>query len=981
MPDLLTSTSAYKPFRYPWAYEAWLLQQQVHWIPEEVPLHDDVSDWQKNITPSEKNLLTQIFRFFTQCYDGETEVLTPSGWCRFDQLPQGVPVAQVNDDHTTDFVTPLRYTKSPYVGPMYHWRDGLHRLDLLVTPHHKMTYRNFNIRVNDHRWQSTSAESFVPYQGMKIYRTAEKTTGLTELSLQDRLRIAFQADGYGPTGDGSRMGAPVYHFGFKKHRKIMRLENILLDLCAVYSTRRDDKDHTWFCIQPNIVMDKNFAWVDLDKVSSTWCRAFLDELYQWDGRLSVDAQGNGWFNYTNTNKAAADKVCAIATLAGYSFHFSPGIQPSNPTHNPVHKLSWTMYQDDGVDGQSIRRNSETIPFSGMVYCVTVPSGRILVRRNGCVAVCGNSDVEVNNCYMHFYTQIFKPTEVLMMLTAFSNMECFDRQTELLTGDGWKPVDHLAISDKVAQYDLLTNAISFIHPDRVVSYPYQGMMHHYQSRFTDICVTPNHELIIGNLRTGIVSKVKSLDNVGKRKYIYPTTGRRAMFSVDISAIDRLKIAVAADGVICTNYPSLIENKQYAVTIKLSKSGKIDLLLNIFTLLDMTPDWRPMQSGGYAVTFVMPGTDDITALKSLDFIHLETCTSERATIYLHEILNWDRVCATENRKYFYSNNKAAADKVQALAVLTGTSAILDNDRARRKARLSGGSTTTNAQPRYLVTISDRMWRTYPQRVEVPYNDEVFCVSVPTQNLVSRRNGRVAITGNTVHIAAYSHLLDTVGMPESEYSAFMQYKEMKDKYDYMQTFSVSSKHEIAKTMAGFGAFTEGLQLFASFAILLNFPRFGKMKGMGQIITWSVRDETLHCLSIIRLFHTFIDENPEIWTEQLRSEITEICRTIVNHEDAFIDLAFEQGPIEGLTPEEVKAYIRYIADRRLVQLNLPPIYDFEKNPLPWLDEMLNAIEHANFFENRATEYSRAATKGSWEDAFESRVFSTTMSHDDTLT
>ena len=95
------------------------------------------------------------------------------------------------------------------------------------------------------------------------------------------------------------------------------------------------------------------------------------------------------------------------------------------------------------------------------------------------------------------------------------------------------------------------------------------------------------------------------------------------------------------------------------------------------------------------------------------------------------------------------------------------------------------------------------------------------------------------------------------------------MKDKYDYMQGFTVDSKSEIAKTLAAFGAFTEGLQLFASFAILLNFPRFGKMKGMGQIISWSVRDETLHCNSIIRLFRTFVQENPEIWTEELQREI----------------------------------------------------------------------------------------------------------------
>ena len=221
-------------------------------------------------------------------------------------------------------------------------------------------------------------------------------------------------------------------------------------------------------------------------------------------------------------------------------------------------------------------------------------------------------------------------------------------------------------------------------------------------------------------------------------------------------------------------------------------------------------------------------------------------------------------------------------------------------------------------------------------------------------------------TIHVAAYSHLLDTIGMPESEYSAFLKYKEMKDKYDYMQNFNVNNKREIAKTVAVFSAFTEGLQLFASFAILLNFPRFNKMKGMGQVVTWSVRDETLHCNSMIKIFNTFCAENPGLLDESLKKEITDACRTIVEHEDAFIDLAFEMGPIEGLTAQQVKDYIRWIANRRLLQLKLDEIYDVKENPLEWIDTMLNGVEHMNFFEGRATEYSKASTKGSWVEAFD---------------
>ncbi len=220
-------------------------------------------------------------------------------------------------------------------------------------------------------------------------------------------------------------------------------------------------------------------------------------------------------------------------------------------------------------------------------------------------------------------------------------------------------------------------------------------------------------------------------------------------------------------------------------------------------------------------------------------------------------------------------------------------------------------------------------------------------------------------TIHIAAYSHLLDTIGMPESEYMAFLKYKEMKDKYDYMHAFSMDSKTDIARTLAAFGAFTEGVQLFASFAILLNFPRFGKMKGMGQIVTWSARDESLHTTSIIKLFRTFVQENPEVMTEDLRRDLYMICDKIVSLEDNFIDLAFGVGGIEGLEAEDVKRYIRFIADRRLLMLGFQPLYKIARNPLPWMDEILNGVEHTNFFENRVTEYTKAATQGTWEEAF----------------
>ena len=219
-------------------------------------------------------------------------------------------------------------------------------------------------------------------------------------------------------------------------------------------------------------------------------------------------------------------------------------------------------------------------------------------------------------------------------------------------------------------------------------------------------------------------------------------------------------------------------------------------------------------------------------------------------------------------------------------------------------------------------------------------------------------------SIHQHAYSLLLDTVGMPEVEYKAFADYEAMAAKHEYIDSVKVtkgvkrSDKRSIAKALAVYSGFTEGLQLFSSFIILLNFPRFGKMKGMGQIITYSIRDESLHVEAMTKLFREFIQENIDIWDDEFKAEIYQACREMVELENRFLDLVFEQGDIEGLTKAEMMQYIRYIADRRLLQLGLKPNYNVKDNPLDWLDDVLG-VEHQNFFEGRATTYMKAGMRG----------------------
>ena len=221
--------------------------------------------------------------------------------------------------------------------------------------------------------------------------------------------------------------------------------------------------------------------------------------------------------------------------------------------------------------------------------------------------------------------------------------------------------------------------------------------------------------------------------------------------------------------------------------------------------------------------------------------------------------------------------------------------------------------------------------------------------------------------LHIAAYSHLIETLGMPENTYQEFAEYQEMSDKHEYFIKLSESNgnKRSVATNIAAFSAFTEGMQLFSSFIMLLNFPRHGLMKGMGQIVTWSIVDETLHAENMIKLFRTYVEENQSIWNDKTKSEIYTIATKMTELEDKFIDLSFAMGEMPDLTAEDVKKYIRYICDRRLISLGLKGIWKVKTNPLPWVEEMINAPTHGNFFENRVTDYAKGAITGDWQEVW----------------
>lgn len=308
-----------------------------------------------------------------ESFSRDTEVLTPKGWLAVDKVTTDTYISQVNKDLTTTFVQPKAVHPHEQTH-CYHIHDELGRVDLIVTEGHGMIYEK------DGKLWKERADTVKYYQGKKHHVSA--ATSLIEnvaFLPEHQLAIAYQADGH--TRNYKEYG---YTFSFKKERKQQRLENIL-DACGFeYSKYKDgNRGHSGYYVKSKIRLHKNFDWINLSLVSQVWCQQFIEELSYWDATRRTETR----FKFDTTNKNVADKVQAIAILAGYNCLLSVCIDNRSPTYSDIYSLTIrTKYQP--VNGQCIIK--ERIPFKDTTYCFEVPSGMLLVRRNGAVAVSGNT---------------------------------------------------------------------------------------------------------------------------------------------------------------------------------------------------------------------------------------------------------------------------------------------------------------------------------------------------------------------------------------------------------------------------------------------------------------------------------------------------------------------------------------------------------------------------------------------------------------
>ncbi len=621
----------YKPFEYPEAFDYWMKQHQAHWIHSEVPMMSDINDWKQNLSETEKNIIGSILKGFAQCYDEKTEILTDSGWKLFKDLSKDDKVAQY-DKGEIQFVLPSNYHVSPWVGNMHSYKDRWNRINLLVTPNHRMVYlwdkKEHRIEPSENiKW---TRRKDIPLGGYK-------KGNLNKVSYLDKLKIAYQADGQSLRYNKNSEGLISNYIEVGKPNKIKFLEEILSNLDFKYSYTETENIHGTTMRKYKILtpfeLPKNFDWVNIQDVSTEWCLEFMEELSKWDSH--IDEYGK--IIYSNSCEKSIDVVQIISTFTNK--WCTRGLyEYENPNHKPTYVIRYQPNQEALINGQALSKSITEEEYSGLIYCVTVPSGTLVIRREGVVSISGNTETVVNDYWTGLVTKWFRKPEIIAMATTFGAME-----------------------------------------------------------------------------------------------------------------------------------------------------------------------------------------------------------------------------------------------------------------------------------------------------------------------------------TIHAEAYSLLNETLGL--DDFSEFLEDEATMAKIENLMSVrdsfnSEKNWHEIAKSLAIFSAFTEGVNLFSSFAVLLSFKMRNRLKGVGQIVEWSIRDESMHSEAGCWLFRTLIKENPELKNQELQTAINEAALLSLKLELDFIDKVYELGDLEGCSKYDLQNFIKNRVNTKLGDLGYDPIIsdiDFAAvDRMKWFDHLSAGKQHSDFFSTRVTNYSK---------------------------
>jgi len=221
-------------------------------------------------------------------------------------------------------------------------------------------------------------------------------------------------------------------------------------------------------------------------------------------------------------------------------------------------------------------------------------------------------------------------------------------------------------------------------------------------------------------------------------------------------------------------------------------------------------------------------------------------------------------------------------------------------------------------------------------------------------------------TIHAVAYSYLNETLGLEDFE--AFLQDKATMQRFDNLVSYEGNDTRGIAKSLAIFSAFAEGVSLYSAFAVLYSFQLRNLLKGIGQQMKWSVRDESLHSKMGCQLFRHMCEEDPKLLND-CKQEVLDAAEAILKAEENYIDKMFELGDIENLKAYDLKQFIRKRLNEKIIELGYRDsgeYFEFDKKAasnLDWFYHLTGGLTHTDFFAIRPTDYSKAGEGEDFED------------------
>lgn len=544
---------------------------------------------------------------------------------------------------------------------------------------------------------------------------------------------------------------------------------------------------------------------------------------------------------------------------------------------------------------------------------------------------------------------------------FAESECFDKDTQVLTNSGFKYFRDLTEDDLVAQYEISDKSVTFVKPTEYITKPFKGKMHHYLGKTIDLMVTPEHEIIVEHPSSHLVKKAKSCDGIWGRNYLTPSAGYKSG-DKEFTTLDRLLVALQADGTLFGNTPTGKDAGRLTFSFVLKKESKIARVKGFLEDLGMEYGTFIRKDGLTAINGSLSGfvtLEEIHKIKTFGYINLEEIDANWGKQFLEELKLWDSSAREGANSFtYYNSREEAIDKVIEICAISGYRTCKGINRTAEQAlkvtNPQGNPVRKSAKTCWALTITPIDKATYPKRVEVDYDDYVYCVTVPAGCIIVRRNKGVVVSGNCRHSDAYSRLLEVLGLND-------EFKKLIETPVFKKKLELFEKHfgpevDFVDKLFFFVIVIENSSLFSQFANILAMSRFkGAMKNIANMIAWSSADEQNHSNAGIFILNQIFLEHPEMKKSQ--EAVEEIIKDYIAYESELLDWIFEEGEFEWYTKEDVVNFMKFRVDTALEQMGYNKIYNItteQYSKMKWFDEEVFSGESDDFFAKRPTAYTK---------------------------